>query len=239
MNIRWDQRGAGKSYSKNLTKADMHVENFITDVKELTNILRNWFHQDKIFLLGHSWGSALGFMAIKRHPELYHAYIAASEIVDWRRGKMISYDWTRTQARKENNPEAINALEEIYPFDPTNLTHLKVLQKWVWYYGGAVRNWDLYHTYMGYLGQGSEYYSWEDVYTWTQGLAWSQKTITAETVKVDYNLFRDLPEVQVPVYFFVGRYDYQTPFQLKEKWVLCSHLQIHKNWHVIFLGISL
>ena len=49
--VQWDQRGAGKSYSNHLTETDMHLENFVQDAKELTDLLCARFHQDKIFLL--------------------------------------------------------------------------------------------------------------------------------------------------------------------------------------------
>ena len=75
--VQWDQRGTGNSYSDKLTKDDMHVENFVEDVKVLTDYLRDRFKQKKIFMLGHSWGSALVFLTIKKYPEKYHAYIGA------------------------------------------------------------------------------------------------------------------------------------------------------------------
>jgi pimeloyl-ACP methyl ester carboxylesterase len=71
---------------------------------------------------------------------------------------------------------------------------------------------------MSYLGQGPEYHSWEDVYKWAQGLTWSQKTVIPQAINIHYNLVNDLPKVQIPVYFFVGRYDYQTPSQLVEEY---------------------
>jgi pimeloyl-ACP methyl ester carboxylesterase len=54
--VHWDQRGAGKSYSEDLTADEMHLDNFVSDILELTDILRDRFDQDKIFLWGHSWG---------------------------------------------------------------------------------------------------------------------------------------------------------------------------------------
>jgi pimeloyl-ACP methyl ester carboxylesterase len=52
--VHWDQRGAGKSFYEALTPEDMHIENFVSDTLELTDILRERFDQDKIFLWGHS-----------------------------------------------------------------------------------------------------------------------------------------------------------------------------------------
>ncbi len=91
--VLWDQRGAGKSFSKDLTEEEMRPDKFVEDTIALTNQLRSRFKQEKIFLLGHSWGSALGFLTIMKHPEyprLYHAYIAAGEAADWNRRQNIS-----------------------------------------------------------------------------------------------------------------------------------------------------
>jgi pimeloyl-ACP methyl ester carboxylesterase len=32
-------------------------------------------HKDKIVLVGHSWGSVLGFLMVKARPELFYAFV--------------------------------------------------------------------------------------------------------------------------------------------------------------------
>jgi pimeloyl-ACP methyl ester carboxylesterase len=56
----WDQRGAGMSYSADIDPSTMTLEQLVSDAAELSNYLRNTFDQDKIFLIGHSWGTFLG-----------------------------------------------------------------------------------------------------------------------------------------------------------------------------------
>jgi pimeloyl-ACP methyl ester carboxylesterase len=51
-----------------------------------------------------------------------------------------------------------------------------------------------------------------------QGHGWSSKTVGVEAAESGYNLFRDLPEVRIPLFFFTGRYDYQTPGSLAEEY---------------------
>ena len=70
----WDQRGAGLSHD-GVPRASMTREQFVSDTIAVTDYLRERFGQDRIFLLGHSWGSYIGIQAAAQHPELYRAYI--------------------------------------------------------------------------------------------------------------------------------------------------------------------
>ena len=57
----WDQRGTGKSYHPHIPEESLSIKQFVSDANELTDILRNRFKKEKIFLAGHSWGSTLDF----------------------------------------------------------------------------------------------------------------------------------------------------------------------------------
>ena len=48
------------------------------DAEEMAAWARKEFGKDKIFVLGHSWGSFLGLQLAQRHPEWLYAYIGAS-----------------------------------------------------------------------------------------------------------------------------------------------------------------
>jgi pimeloyl-ACP methyl ester carboxylesterase len=49
------------------------------------------FKQEKIYLVGESWGSALGIFLIDRHPEVYHAFIGTGQMVDFDETERIDY----------------------------------------------------------------------------------------------------------------------------------------------------
>jgi pimeloyl-ACP methyl ester carboxylesterase len=70
----WDQRGAALSYHPTIPPETMTIEQFISDTLAVTDYLRQRFHQEKIFLLGYSWGSLIAIQAAARSPERYHAY---------------------------------------------------------------------------------------------------------------------------------------------------------------------
>jgi len=80
--VHWDQRGAGKSNTRDFDERTMSRNRFIQDCHELTLYLKNTRHRESIYLLGHSWGSQPGVLAARRYPEDYRAYIGLSQVVD-------------------------------------------------------------------------------------------------------------------------------------------------------------
>jgi pimeloyl-ACP methyl ester carboxylesterase len=79
--VGWDQRGTGKSYAALDPTATWTLEQAVSDTVELTNYLRERFGEQKIYLMGESWGTVLGVLAVQRHPELYHAWIGSGQMV--------------------------------------------------------------------------------------------------------------------------------------------------------------
>ena len=63
--VHWDQRGTALSNNETITATDISFEKIFDDAVMLTDILKKTFHQDKIFLLGHSFGSVLGIHLIE------------------------------------------------------------------------------------------------------------------------------------------------------------------------------
>jgi pimeloyl-ACP methyl ester carboxylesterase len=82
--VGWDQRGTGKSYAALEPVARVTLEQAVNDTIELTELLRQRFGEQKIYLLGESWGSTLGVLAAQRRPDLYHAFIGSGQMVSQR-----------------------------------------------------------------------------------------------------------------------------------------------------------
>jgi pimeloyl-ACP methyl ester carboxylesterase len=80
----WDQRGTALSYHPDIPPGTMTVEQFVEDTLAVTDHLRERFGQDRILLLGHSWGSLIAIRAAARSPERYAAYIGMAQVVDQR-----------------------------------------------------------------------------------------------------------------------------------------------------------
>lgn len=212
--VHWDQRGAAKSYDPDLTKDDLQVEDYIADTLELTDILRDRFDQDKIFLHGHSWGSALGFMTIAENSEPYHAYIPAGERVNWIQSHNNSFEWVKQQAEAANNTDVLNMIQEIGPFDATNPDHLNlVYQGQELFRGGDVYAEGLWDKMLTYALEGSSpYYTESEINNYIPGLEKSGDAL-ADFVGT-YDLTSIMTESTIPVHFMVGEHDHNTAADL-------------------------
>ncbi len=80
--VDWDQRGNGKSYAALDPVATFTLDRAVSDTIELTDYLRNRFGERKIYLMGESWGTILGVLAVQRRPNLYYAWIGSGQMVD-------------------------------------------------------------------------------------------------------------------------------------------------------------
>lgn len=113
--VTWDQRGTGKSYDT-LDPTDTYtLESAVDDTITVTNHLRERFGQDRIYLLGQSWGSTLGVLAVQQHPELYTAFIGTGQMVSQLATDTIFYDDTLAWARANGDTDLVDELLAIGP----------------------------------------------------------------------------------------------------------------------------
>jgi len=216
--VHWDQRGAGKSYSDDLTADDMHVGNLVSDALELTDILRERFNQDKIFLWGHSWGAGLGFETLRANSEPYYAFIASAVRPDWNSTMEMGYEKVLGLAYRAQDAEAIQALESIQPFDSFNLEHLGIRGQFLsQYLVGDFHTAGLEDAWLEYVfSDSSPEYPASTIEQTMAGMEFTDRTIGLEVMISGYDLFADFPVSTIPVYFLQGRYDYQCPGELAE-----------------------
>lgn len=109
--VSWDQRGTGKSYAALDPTATLTLDQAITDTIELTQYLRDRFGEQKIYLLGESWGSTLSVLAAQRQPELYYASIGSGQMVSQRETDHRIYHDLLALAAQENDTALATKLQ--------------------------------------------------------------------------------------------------------------------------------
>jgi pimeloyl-ACP methyl ester carboxylesterase len=61
--VNWDQPGAGKSYDA-VQIATLTPQRYVSDAHQLVHQLPTRFHQDKLYLMGDSWGTIPGTLLV-------------------------------------------------------------------------------------------------------------------------------------------------------------------------------
>ncbi len=212
--VHWDQRGAGNSCSPDVPDESLRLEQFLADTLQLVNVLRARFGTEKIFLVGHSWGSVLGVLTIQRHPELFHAYVGMGQIVDMARNEEISYRFVEERAHRENNEEAIAALSTIHP-PYENTDELMLQRAWLGHYRGDHLAGGLFERFARAIVVSPEY-SLRKKISFYSCMMNSLDHAWNELDEIDF--IETARRLEVPVFFFAGRHDYNTPFELVEEY---------------------
>lgn len=214
--VHWDQRGAGKSYSPEVPVGAMTVNQFVSDTYELTQILIERFDTPKIYLIGHSWGSKIGVLTVVQHPDLYYAFIALGQSVYSADGDAVGYQFALNQASSNENQKALNELEAIGPPPWTTAEQRSTYARWINSFGGTGRQFDIQDYFREIIN--SPDYSLKDVYGFFRGQQFSGNTIFENKESERVNLFEQANKLDVPIYFFQGRYDYNTPGDVVERY---------------------
>ena len=213
--VNWDQRGTGRSFRPGPPAESMTIDQFVQDTIALIELLRARFGQQKVLLLGHSWGSVLAMKVAAARPDLLYAVIGMGQVVDGKRGEDLSYRYVLERARREHNCKAIRILEQLGGSDTFGKDGKFVQRRWLVRYGGMTHALDTVAV-VSILLSAPEC-SIVDCITGLRmrDMKFSIRLMGDEIMGV--NLLQEIPELSVPVIFFAGSYDYTTPFVLVEQ----------------------
>ncbi|NPV01237.1 MAG: alpha/beta hydrolase [Brevinematales bacterium] len=211
--VLWEQRGAGKSFTKAVTPESMTIEQFILDTHEITGYLKKRFITPKVYLFGHSWGAMLGMLVAQSYPGDYYAFIAAGLPVDLKKSELVSYKWVLSNAIKYGNDNAVTELTRIGA--PTNgeygggIAAMEIERKWVMEMGGAMKGKSAFPILSKVL-LFSGAYTLEDKLRYILGAEFSLKYLWPSIVAL--NLKNKVKSLRIPFYILQGTHDYQTPY---------------------------
>jgi len=217
----WDQRGTAASFGAG--RDGLTVQQFTDDVIALSQLLAKRFNQEKIFLVGHSWGSVIGLMAAHRRPELFHAYIGAGQQINAVENDTIGYEMILNGAKAAGEAKTVKIMERIgYP------PYLKSLED-----GSTVPDGDAYFQVLSRLYRYSpsapadEHFRSEKMFlapehslfdriNLIRGLIRGVKHIYPQLADLDFE--RDITELECPLFIVNGRYDYSCVATITERW---------------------
>ena len=206
----WEQRGSGISYHADIPPETMTLEQMISDTLAVTNYLRERFGQEKIYLMGHSGGTFIGIQAAAQAPELYHAYIGVAQMSDQLTSEVLAYDYMLAQFKENGNTKMVQKLEAapVTLADGIPDAYRAVRDVAMHSLGiGTTRDMDSVITGIFLPSLTSrEYTLMEKVNMWRGKSQSGISTMWGEMTATD--LAEKVPELDIPVYFLEGVYDY-------------------------------
>lgn len=140
--VQWDQRGVGKNYlDADMEKvlASLSFARLVEDTEQIVAYLRKRLNQEKIFVLGYSYGTRLGLELAKRRPDWLYAYAGVGQFVG-NAGERRIYEQVLALAVKSGDAVAIEELQAVsaYPDAPHNeKKHGAVVRKWARFFNGG------------------------------------------------------------------------------------------------------
>jgi pimeloyl-ACP methyl ester carboxylesterase len=205
--IYWEQRGTGRSYRSSIPPESMTFEQFVRDLDDVVELVRARFNKERVVLLGHSWGSAIGLLYAARHPAKITAYVGVGQVADMREGERLSYEFALREARHQKNRGAIEALETIGP-PPHTVSEMLTSRKWVERFGGSFHA-DLSTGRLIWAALQTDEANLIDLIKFGQGNRFSLEHLWEEfrAFEIDDRLTR----FEMPVVFMLGRHDFQVP----------------------------
>jgi pimeloyl-ACP methyl ester carboxylesterase len=128
--VYYDQRGAGRTQLRNKTKpGDITTDRLMEDLKETILYLKKKYNTEKIILLGHSWGSVLGTLYVKKNPTDVICYIGTGQVIDIKKGEKVAYDKLEQVIREAKNSKDLKAFSryEGYPYNVSEESFTKTI----------------------------------------------------------------------------------------------------------------
>jgi pimeloyl-ACP methyl ester carboxylesterase len=192
--IQWDQRQTGKTKEMNVSQVPLSLEVFQNDTHEIIVALLKKFNRKKLYIVGHSWGTALGFHIAGKYPELLYAYVAIGAMINQLESERLALAMMKEAALKKDDRERSDELAGVkIPFE--NGEQLYYHRKSLLAFSGSRK------------ALSKEYVE-----------EWAQTWLKVFNDASRENLFQTLTQIKCPVYFMAGRKDYQTNSSIAEQY---------------------
>ena len=220
----WDQRMAGKSYKKADADKEMSLDQVVEDMHDVVKYLCKRFGQEKIFIIGHSWGTILSVLYLQKYPETIRKYVGMGQFVNGPRLEDMSYDFVYNYAKEHDNKKALKDLERIGR--PVNgnyvggLDDMMVQRNYLSKFGGsgsAKKPESVFKVVLAPFFTSGEYSWFKDFPKYWKGMYHNGYKLWPHAAVLKFD--ETATKIDVPVYIFQGDYDMNTPSELVKEWL--------------------
>ncbi|MFJ7981805.1 alpha/beta hydrolase [Lysinibacillus xylanilyticus] len=203
--VNYDQRASGKSYHFFEDYSNLSSDLLVDDLLALTGYISDHLGKEKVILIGHSYGTYIATQAASKAPEKFTAYVGIGQMSDQVGSEIDGLNYVIQQAEYDGNAEDVLYLQGLTEQVENGETFIP--RKYIAKYGGASRLIDNPDgNSIGMLF--SREYNLLDIIRYNYGISSSQKALLKEVIKKP--LPTKVKKLELPCYFVMGKYDYQT-----------------------------
>lgn len=213
--VHWDQRGAGKTLTKNPNECTT-IDLMIKDLFKIVQYLKKKYNKQKIIIFGHSWGTVLGSIFIKEYPEEVAYYIGVGQVISMFENESVGYEKVKKLALLANDKKSLKKLEDLgdYPGDNHGITFKKKSEK--------------LRTIQGKYNLAAKG-NISEIIGLIRSPIFKLSDISA-LIKMDkanlellefwsrFDLNSESVDYKIPIYYILGENDWQTPYVIAEKY---------------------
>ncbi|MCL2617944.1 MAG: alpha/beta hydrolase [Defluviitaleaceae bacterium] len=206
--VYYDQRGAGKTQIRNKSAAEsLTFEALLEDLRRTVEYVRRKYGTDRIFLVGHSWGTVLGTQYVLNYPGDVAGYIGYGQVVCGAKQDRFYYEFVKDAVMKSGDAQQITAIGQVresFPDVPREeyFAQYSIVAGLGFGHGYDFTARDVFEIYMGSPTWGEE------------------DALAAESIeKLNEGLYAqalfgwsvlDVRDYAVPMYYILGRHDQMT-----------------------------
>lgn len=208
----WEQRGCGISYTQEISLESINLKQLSIDLVDVTNYLRRRFKKEKIYILAHSGGTSFALKTVSENPELYNAYIGVAQITSQAESEKISYQYMTGEYASRGDSAKLKEFKKYPILDEDNYLPS--------YFGSLLRDESMHELGVGTMRRmksvisgvflpvwGCRAYTIKEKFNiWKSKLKFINKSTLKEQI-LALDLPSEISRIDIPVYFFSGRYD--------------------------------
>jgi len=207
----WDQRGCGKSFSKDILPETMSLDQMADDLITCTKYLLEKYGKDKAVIAGYSIGATISLMAAAKDSSIFKAIFATGVDVDIPYANDYALDFAMRKAVAGNNKKLIQKINVLKQQPIVETKRFQQRAEMLTNLGGINTS----GSYTNLLFRSvknilfSRYYGIGGLLKTMKGMAFCQNCLLPELN--NFNLFQKVKKISIPVHFIQGSLDAIAP----------------------------
>ena len=207
----WDQRGCGKSFSKDILPETINLGQMADDIITCTKYLLEKYNKNKAIIAGYSIGATTSLMAAAKDSSIFTAIFATGTDIDIPYANHYALDFAMNKAVARNNKRMIQKINKLKSQPIVETKKFQQRARILTNLGGIKADSNYNNLILSSVKNilFSRYYGIGGLIKTMKGMAFCQNALIPELNRL--NLFQKVKKVSVPVHFIQGSLDAIAP----------------------------